>query len=641
MQVRVHQLAREGLVRQGGQTFEQARKVGESYLEAISLEAGDSVEGSVARVASQAAAQHLYPESAYQAQNHALQALAAGIGGPIGPALASIGYQAMHKTIWHQASYAYHDGRSISAVFLDGIAAHSQDKTEQALARAARNSAAEYLFNQTAFNVQAEALRRIRDGVAGQDVATSLAEFGRAARMKSLDNENARKVAGPILGAIAANSSGRAAAIAEVTRKASAEYLRQDAGSLAQDVGFAVILEGSRGSIAQDLADLGTRSLNHCKYAEDQRNLGHSILRGLARHAEDPAARLTAAVADEVTCPRLYNTSAAGTHLDAFSLIAEGGSPQPDHLLARLGKAVLERGETVSDSRTMGHGVLKALAENAPDQVKKGVLEGALSQSASATSDHVSVGIQRFAFNWVQSAPSMPEPPPGSQDSLEPTILQQRIGLHESIRTMLQDEISSQSHQIAARSTEMQTLADQFNPMVDVDQKLIKKFKLARLGMFVGGGALLAGLVLQPAVVGEAVQKGLLLGGGATALAGYLATGSIGHKRKVLLSEFWPKRNAYDRLDGEVQALHGASAATRAMLAPIEQAISADQSRLGVIQISQAVTAPRESGAIKFDREMVTIGGVRINKARPKLELGEDRDAPAVSSSPALTDRSD
>ncbi len=632
--MQVRQLAREGLVRQGGQTFENARKVGESYLAAISEQAGDSVDGTVARVASQAAAQHLYPESAYQAQNHALQALAAGIGGPIGPALASIGYQAMHKTIWHQASYAYHDGRSVSAVFLDGIATHSQDSTERKLARAARKSAADYLYNETAFNVQAEALRRIRDGVAGQDVATSLAEFGRAARMKSLDNENARKVAGPILGAIAANGSGRDAAIAEVTRQASAEYLRQDAASMAQDVGFAVILEGSKGSIAQDLADLGTRSLNHCKYAEDQRNLGHSILRGLARHAEDPAARLTARVADEITCPRLYNASAAGTHYDAFSLIAEGGSPQPDHLVARLGKAVLERGETVSDSRTMGHGVLNALAENASDRVKKGVLEGALLQSAQASSDQVAVGIQRFAFKWVQSAPSVPEAPPSSQDSLEPTVLQQRIGLHESIKTMLQEEISSQSAQIAGKTTEMQALADRFNPMVDTDQKLIKRVNLARMGLFVGGGALLAGVLLQPGMVGEVVKTGLVFGGMATAVASFAAMGNANQKRRLLLAEFWPQRHAYDRLDGEVQALQGAGAATRSMLGPIEQAIQADQSRLEVLEISQAIY-PSKTGAIKFDREMVTIGAVRINRAKPKLALGEDQDAPAVSGSTA------
>lgn len=631
--MQVRQLAREGLVRQGGQTFENARKVGESYLEAISEQAGDSVDGTVARVASQAAAQRLYPESAYQAQNHALQALAAGIGGPIGPALASIGYQAMHKTIWHHASNAYHDGRSVSAVFLDGIATHSQDPTERKLARAARESAADYLYNETAFNVQAEALRRIRDGVAGQDVATSLAEFGRAARMKSLDNENARKVAGPILGAIAANGSGREAAIAEVTRQASAEYLRQDAASMAQDVGFAIILEGSKGSIAQDLADLGTRSLNHCKYAEDQRNLGHSILRGLARHATDPAARLTARVADEVTCPRLYNTSAAGTHYDAFSLIAEGGAPPSDHLVARLGMAVLGRGETVSDSRTMGHGVLSALVENASDRVKKGVLEGALLQSAQASSDQVAVGIQRFAFNWVQSAPSVPEPPPGSQDSLEPAVLQQRIGLHESIKTMLQEEISSQSAQIAGKTTEMQALADRFNPMVDTDQKLIKKVKLARMGLFVGGGALLAGVILQPGVVGEVVKTGLVFGGMATAVASFFTMGNANQKRRLLLAEFWPQRHAYDRLDGEVQALQGAGAATRSMLGPIEQAIQADQSRLEVLEISQAITPSNKTGAIKFDREMVTIGAVRINRAKPKLALGEDQDALAVSSS--------
>ncbi|MEW6278143.1 MAG: hypothetical protein AB1758_05945, partial [Candidatus Eremiobacterota bacterium] len=631
---RVVQLAREGLSRQGGQTYDAARKVGERYLGAISDAAGESLDGVVARVARKASGLKLYDQSAYYAQNFALKALAAGVGGAIGPALASIGYEAIYKSVWHEPSYAYHDGRSIGAAFLDGISANSQDATERELARVARQAASDYLFNETAFKVQAEALKRIRNGVAGQDVAATLASFGRAARMASLDNENARKVGYPILDAIVASGDARAGTLARVARQASAAYLHQDAANLAQDVGFVKVLEKPTGTLAQDLADLGTRSLNHCKYAEDQRNLGQAILRGIAKHAAEPGVALLARVADDATCPHLYHRSAAGAHYDAFHLIAKGGTVEADPLLARFGLSVLERADTVDDSRTMGHVVLAALTEHAADSVKKGVLEGALRQSADATSDQVAVGVQRFAFNWVTRAPSLPTPSPGSGQELDAAVLEQRIGLHESVRDMLEDEVTRQSQDLAEKQVQMRALADEFNPMVDVDRKLLRNFKIARAAFFVGVGATVAGVLIQPGVIAPLLHDALKIGGLVAAVGGWLSTGTIKAKRKALLDGFWPKRNAYDQLDGEAQALQAASAATRALIAPVEAAIQADRDKLGVVKISDAMEPPKGAGSIKLDRKAVIIGGVRIARAKPTVARGEDKDAPAVSAEP-------
>ncbi len=434
--------------------------------------------------------------------------------------------------------------------------------------------------------------------------------------MKCLDNENARSVGAPILWAITRNGDARQKAVADTAAEAAARHLHHDVASLAQDVGFVKILEAPKGTIAQDLADLGTRSLKNCKLAEDQRSLGHGVLRGLVKHAVEPGVRKFAQVADDATCPHLYNFSAAGAHYDAFTLIASGET-DGERLMARFGQAILERGQTIDDGRTMGQVVLEAMYQNAADSVKKGVLEAALTQAKAAPNAQVAAGVQRFAFNWVEKAPSIPKPQ-DTDDSADQAVLEQRIGLHESIKTMLTDELASQGAQINDKQVRMGALADQFNPLVPVDHRLIRNRKIARVAFFVGAATLIGGLI--------AGQNAVMLGGGILAFGSHLAVGSIEARRKPLLDKFWSLRNAYDQVEGEQQALQAASTATRAMIEPLEKAIQADRSRIEVVKIHQGVKPPSTT-TIGFDRQAVTIGGVRIAK---RASVEDDRLTPAV-----------
>lgn len=626
---RVRELAREGMRRQGGQTYQNARTIGESYLRAISQEAGSSLEGIVARVAHGASAERLYPQSAYQAQNLALAALASGVTGPVGPVLASIGYDAMYKSVWHEASMAYHDGRSLGASFLSGISTHSQEPNEKALARVAVNSAAQHLYNQTAFNLEAEALKTIKSGVGGHDPARVLAQVGRSARMKAYNNEDARKIIYPFLEAIGTSSDPRTAALGDVGRKASGAYLHQDSGSLAQDVALAKVLEGPRGTIEQDLADYGTRALDHCSYAEDQRHIGLEVLRGIKRHSSDPAVRLLAKAADEATCLYLRHRSAAGAHYDAFSLIAQGSGAGADVLLSRFGLAAQKRGETSADGRTMGHSVLSALAQNESDEVRRGVLESALKLSSEAPNDQVALGLQKFAFNWLQKAPSLPPAAPGeSGDALDPALLEQRIEFHNAVRQLLQDQKTDNTREIGAKQARMVTLADEFNPLVEVEHALIRRSKRARLAFFVGAGAAVGGLLAR-SFLPPAVSLGLVGVGALTGLTGWTVNQRALAERTSVLARYWPLRNAYDQLQGEQQALGAAIGVVEAMDGQLEQAVRKDQMQLDVLKMGPAVSSTPDPGSITIDADEVTIGGFTVGY-RTDDPVPDDQ-APAVS----------
>lgn len=624
MQVeRVRQLAREGLQRQGNQTYVNARKVGDSYLGAIAREGGQ--EGLVASIALNACARKMYDQSAYAGQNRALQALAAGIGGPIGPTLAAIGYDGMHKTIWHDASYAYHDGRSMGESYLDAIKAHSQDPTERSLAQAAREATNPRMQNQSAFQVQAEALLRIYKGIQGQDSARTLASFGRDARMKCKTNEDARAMASPLLLELARTGTPRQKAVADTARIAAATYLHQDVASLAQDLGFAKVLEQPTGTVAQDLADLGKRAMQNCKFAEDQRNLGQGVLTGIEAYSPDPGVKIFARQVKEVTGQHLYHFSAAGGHYDAFNLLL-AGETDAERLLARWGLMVAERGQTIEDGRTMAQGALEALLHNTEDSVKTNVLASALEQCQKAPNAQVAVGVQRFAFNWVMKAPTLPKAAE-TGDTVDQAVLEQRIGLHENIESMLQDEMLRLNGEISTKQTRMGELATEFNPLVPQEHKALRNFKIARGAFFVGAAAFLGGAFVGG--LGPTVQLGMMVGGAVLGMGGMLAQTKFGGERSKILTKFWPLRNAYDQIDGEQQALQGAVTATRAMLEPIQKAIAADRGRLEVVALAHGVE-PKTSTQIAFERDMVTIGGVRINRARPKVAIGEDRDAPAV-----------
>ncbi|MCA9797596.1 MAG: hypothetical protein KC910_37550, partial [Candidatus Eremiobacteraeota bacterium] len=352
-------------------------------------------------------------------------------------------------------SRAHRDGRNVGEEFLQGIVNHSTSESERTLARVAREAAAQRLYNKSAFMAQAEALREIKHGIGG-DSSRALAEWGKAARLKAYNNEDARKLMYPVLEAIGTDGDPRVAALGDVGRKASGAYLYQDSGSIVQAVALSKVLEAPVGpTLETDLADYGRRALNHCGTAQDQRNVGHEVLRGIKKYAQDPANAVLAKVADEATCPRLYHRGAAGAHYEAFALLEEGNHADADDLVARFGLAVLGRNDAASDRRTIVGEVLKSLAEGSSDEVKEAVLRTTLEAAERAGQDSVALGLQKFALNWVRKAPTLPKGQLEGGDELDPAVLEQRLAYNQSVRNQLGDEIKKNQDEVTARTSRM------------------------------------------------------------------------------------------------------------------------------------------------------------------------------------------
>lgn len=623
---RIAQLARDGLKRQGGQTFENARTVGDQALAAIVSEGGATPEAVYAAAARAASTQRLYHQSAYATQNIALTTLAGGISGPLGPALASLGSQAIHKTVWHDSSEAYADGRHIGARLLDAIRDNGVSGAETALASAARDAIAPHLYNQSAFQVEAEAFARLSSNVQGADVVTTLAAFGRAARMKCVDNENARTVATPILAAIEKTSDTRAVAIAEVARRAAAVKLRPKTASLAQDAGFARILASPGAALESDLAALGTAALNGCEQADDQRNLGHEVLRGITRHATADTAREVARVADEATGQYLYNRSAAAVHFDAFRLIAGiSATSEPLHLLAALGRSAIERAASPDDGRLMGQSVLGAIIARETDLIRAAVAQAAQAQAQGAAKSAVATGVQGFAFDWLgKRAVTSAAVQPADAKETDPTRLEERIRANQALATQLSHEIGQHIVQAGAKQTEMWTLANQFNPMAQEDQRLFKLESFARKMYYAGLGTAAAGWLLSGVLLPTGIGVALAIGGAVAAVASNRAIHVLDGKREKARRGFEPLRNRYDQLEAERHVIDAAVSTARALQAQAEDAVRADSGSLEVLKMSKALAERpvKPPGVITNTEDELIIGGVRLQRSRKGPEQG-------------------
>ncbi|NDD30737.1 MAG: hypothetical protein EB084_20955 [Proteobacteria bacterium] len=169
----------------------------------------------------------------------------------------------------------------------------------------------------------------------------------------------------------------------------------------------------------------------------------------------------------------------------------------------------------------------------------------------------------------------------------------------------------------------MSTLASQFNPLVDADQRLLKHASLTRKVLYAGlatagAGSLLAAAL--PAGVGSA-----LVVGGIVATMGCILSGrSIERRHQDVIHQYWPLRNRHDQLEAERHVIDAAVSAARAVQAQAEEAVKADGGSLEVLKMSEAlaekpITPPP---VVTVTDEAVTIGGVRVRRSHTRPEQG-------------------
>lgn len=230
-------LAREGLKNiDGCQHWDSARRTGDEYLSSIIRQGDTPGDRTVALVTQNAGAAYLTNRNAGITQIAGLQALSAGIAGPLGVAIASVASQALDK------ADRWDDARTIGNQFTEALSKHAESPLERLLAQVGRQASGEYVTNQNGFHPNNVAVKMIARGVAGK-ADEALAQLADVAVGQVNRWDDARTMGYVFLKALAEHSTEpENKAVAETALKASGQYLTDQEGATIQINAYREIL---------------------------------------------------------------------------------------------------------------------------------------------------------------------------------------------------------------------------------------------------------------------------------------------------------------------------------------------------------------------------------------------------------------
>ena len=221
-------LANQGISAYNAATrWDDARTSSGQYLDSIASSGDTATEKTVASVTRKAGCGYMTNQNAAQANVAGLQALAAGVTGPLGMAIAAVGKQALGS------ANRWDDARTLGQSFLAGVQSNGTP-LEQIVASTAASAASKYLTNENAYQPQIAALTSIASGVSGSP-ETALANVARTMSDKTNRWDDTRQMGYVFLSSIAehAEDPGKKV-IAESALKASGAYLTDEEGARIQ-----------------------------------------------------------------------------------------------------------------------------------------------------------------------------------------------------------------------------------------------------------------------------------------------------------------------------------------------------------------------------------------------------------------------
>lgn len=236
-------LANQGLKNMDAcQRWDSARTTGDQYLTSIMKE-GDTPQDQIfAQVFQNTAAAYLTHRNAAVTQVAGLQALAGGIGGALGVAIAQAASQSLDK------ADRWDDARLLGSNLTQALTVHGDSKLEKLVAQVGLQASGAYLTNKNGFQPNDVAVKMIARGVEGENdkVLAKLADVS-VARVDRWDD--ARTMGYVFLEAIAQHSTNpNSRAIAETALKASGQKLTHQEGAEIQISAYHEILSPSGNS---------------------------------------------------------------------------------------------------------------------------------------------------------------------------------------------------------------------------------------------------------------------------------------------------------------------------------------------------------------------------------------------------------
>lgn len=617
------------------------RQVGDQYLGKVATEgAATDLEKLVAATAKTACGRRLANSSAVGAQQVALKILAAGVSGPIGVVLGTLGSQVVSR------GYDQEDQRAMAPAFLEALKTHGSS-SERLLAEAASAASSQRMANSSAVGAQAAAFRLAADGVQGAPEAT-LAQYGRKALASAYDQEDQRAVGTKVLNVIAqAGGDAVLDALASTANTASAQRMANSTAVGLQSRALEMIAAPPSNDPDSLFASLGKKAAAAAYDQEDARAAVNKILDGLVQHGKNPVAVAVAEVARAATGQRLANSSAVALQGKALDRVVAGvGSDRLEVALSRLGMNARSCGYDNEDAHAMGNVVIDQIGGRTSDPQVQALVRYAQQYAGRGAPDADAVRIQAGIFDSIVKGTMTVPAPPAVSGSLSGGHSTSLSGAAASAQVMLPvvDEKASPDEQFAAlekcvahnqqvcvdmgtlsRSlaadvatlqTRQQELADRINAMAEAEAPLVKRIQVASRittpSFLVGMGGLIASTSTHsPIAMAVAAVAGL----------GYLASTLVRNhaegKRQGLHGEYQSVKMEHDLTQMRAASLQGEISSAHAVTEQAEKAIKDAQGRLDVHRMARAVNGgiqPDVNARVTVEEHAVTIGGVRIAK---------------------------
>lgn len=617
------------------QDASEQRGAGDRFLAAVAKEAGATdLEKLVAATTRTCTDRRLASSSAVNAQRVALTALSAGVGGPVGITLATLGQKVL------SGGYDTEDQRAMAPTWLAALEKHGT-ASEKLLAEAARLSTSQRLANSSAVGGHSTALSMAAAGLQGSGEVV-VATFGRNALARAYDEEDQRTMGRQVLGVLARVGGDPALdAVAASANAATGQRLANTSAVSAQLRALDVILSPPASDADTLLASLGRQALSGAYDQEDARALGGKLLDGIVQDGKNPIAVALAAAARKATHRQLANQSAAGLHRAAFDRIVGGfGTDTLEVSLARLGLSARSCAYDTEDARRMGGGVLDEIGARTTDAQVAALVQYAKQYTGASVDDSQAVRIQEGILDSiVKGNMTVPAPPaagaatsPASAARIDARVMIPKVdeeappeeqikvleaALAHNQNVVLEMDAAAQkaSAEIAALQPKKQPLVERINALAEKDQTLVARINrlhrvrgFATLGM-VGGWFTYA--ASHSPVAGALAAVGVV-----TAVVTHLAKQNQEFKRQRLHLEYSGATLDLDLIVAQESVYNAEASAARSVAGQAEKAMADARGRLDVLRMARAVNqpGPDPNARVTVEEQAVTIGGIRVPK---------------------------
>lgn len=396
-----------------------------------------TAEQALASFALEASHRSLRPGSFNAACHVALQAVASGVSGPVGPVLAQYGLQAIGDVS------DLRDARTIGHVTLGVIAQQSTSQSEKVLADTARDACAQPMAHASSAAAQQQALKMIQAGVSGDPEAV-LARFGQVAGEGNAIPEHARSIGYVVLQAVAKNArQAPLGSLGQAAYDASGQVLTHAVGLSAQRIAYQQIAAAPTGDPAQVLAAYGRKLASVGGQDVERATLGRSVLESIATQSIQPQEQILAATAHNACTTRANDFDAVTVQNTAFDLLAAGVHGEPGVVMAQFGLAVTAATRDTANARSLGGVVL--------DDIAQGAREPELQKAAQRARSHAA-----YSFSLIDRVLG--------RDPDAHAVRVQRQGLEDVLRRAAAIQARHDAERDARNMGEIKKMAEALQP---------------------------------------------------------------------------------------------------------------------------------------------------------------------------------